>query len=85
MAEVSAAAEVPPEAAVSAVAAASEVAEVSLTSYPTSYFNSALGGFDQGPPEYVEQVAEFSHACEGMLICFNSTDNVPLLMRNIYL
>ena len=46
---------------------------------------TGLGGYDQGPPEYVEQVAEFSHACEGMLICFNTTDNVPLLMRSIYL
>ncbi|CDW88983.1 h aca ribonucleoprotein complex subunit 1-like protein 1-like [Stylonychia lemnae] len=42
-------------------------------------------GFDFGPPDYVEQVAEFSHACEGMLIAYNTTDNVPLLMRNIYL
>ena len=33
----------------------------------------------------MEQVAEFSHACEGMLICYIITDNVPLLMRNIYL
>lgn len=38
-----------------------------------------------GPPEYVEKVATFSHACEGMLICHVAGDNVPLLMRNIYL
>ena len=42
-------------------------------------------GFDQGPPEYVEAVAEFSHACEGMLICNVLGGNVPLLMRSIYL
>ena len=42
-------------------------------------------GFEQGPPEYVEAVAEFSHACEGMLICNVLGGNVPLLMRSIYL
>jgi hypothetical protein len=42
-------------------------------------------GFDMGPPDYVEKVATFSHACEGMLICHVDGDNVPLLMRNIYL
>jgi H/ACA ribonucleoprotein complex subunit 1 len=42
-------------------------------------------GFDQGPPEYVDVVAEFSHACEGMLICNVVGGNVPLLMRSIYL
>lgn len=42
-------------------------------------------GFDQGPPEYVEEIAEFSHACEGMLICNMLSDRVPLLMRHIYL
>lgn len=26
-------------------------------------------GFDQGPPDYVEAIAEFSHSCEGLLIC----------------
>lgn len=44
-----------------------------------------LIGFDQGPPEYVEAVAEFSHACEGMLICNIIGDRVPLLMRLTYL
>ena len=42
-------------------------------------------GYDQGPPEYVEAVVEFSHACEGMLICYITNDQVPLLMRSIYL
>lgn len=42
-------------------------------------------GFDQGPPEYVSVVAEFSHACEGLLICNVVGGNVPLLMRSIYL
>ena len=38
-----------------------------------------------GPPEYVDVVAEFSHACEGLLICNVVGGNVPLLMRSIYL
>ena len=38
-----------------------------------------------GPPEYVEAVAQFSHACEGLLICNVVGGNVPLLMRSIYL
>ncbi len=42
-------------------------------------------GFDQGPPERVVEVAEFSHACEGMLICNILGESVPLLMRAIYL
>ena len=42
-------------------------------------------GFDQVPPEYVEAIAEFSHACEGLLICNVLGGNVPLLMRSIYL
>lgn len=41
--------------------------------------------FQQGPPEYVEAVAEFSHDCEGMLICYVIGDRVPLLMRTIYM
>lgn len=30
-------------------------------------------------------MCEFSHACEGMLICHVTGSNVPLLMRSIYL
>lgn len=41
-------------------------------------------GFDQGPPEYVEVIAEVSHACEGLIICNVIGGNVPLLMRSIY-
>ena len=48
-------------------------------------FKILLIGFEQGPPEYVEAVAEFSHASEGMLICNVLGGNVPLLMRSIYL
>ena len=33
----------------------------------------------------MDVVAEFSHACEGMLICNVIGGNVPLLMRSIYL
>ncbi len=42
-------------------------------------------GFDQGPPEYVQEIAEFSHECEGLLIATMTTEQVPLLMRSIYL
>ena len=30
-------------------------------------------------------MAEFSHSCEGLLICFVKENKVPLLMRSIYL
>jgi hypothetical protein len=40
------------------------------------------GGFrDQGPPERVVACAEFSHNCEGLLICNVIGGKVPLLMR----
>jgi H/ACA ribonucleoprotein complex subunit 1 len=42
-------------------------------------------GFDQGPPEYVQEIATFSHECEGLLIATMTSEQVPLLMRAIYL
>ena len=30
-------------------------------------------------------VAEFSHACEGLAICYVKGEKVPLLMRAVYL
>ena len=33
----------------------------------------------------MEVVAEFSHVCEGLMICNVIGGNVPLLMRSIYL
>lgn len=68
------------EAAVAVEEASAVVAVVSL-----SYLLTLVLGFDMGPPEYVEAVAEFSHDCEGMLIAYLNTDYVPLLMRSIYL
>lgn len=49
-----------------------------------SILNMALIDFNQGPPDYVEVVAEVSHACEGLIICNVVGGNVPLLMRSIY-
>lgn len=37
------------------------------------------GGFEQGPPDYVDVVAEFSHVCEGLIICMCTDKRVPLL------
>ena len=77
----------PVAAAVVAVASVVDVAavEVSAVVETVNRIYSKTIGFEQGPPEYVEAVAEFSHACEGMLICNVLGGNVPLLMRSIYL
>ena len=40
---------------------------------------------DYGPPDQVVEVAQFSHACEGLAICYVGGNKVPLLMRSIYL
>jgi H/ACA ribonucleoprotein complex subunit 1 len=42
------------------------------------------GGFQQGPPAAVVEVATFSHACEGDIIAFVESNRVPLLARSIY-
>ena len=82
---VSAEAEVASEVVTVAAEVALVVAEVvSAVVVSFSYLLICLG-FNMGPPEYVEAVAEFSHDCEGMLIAFLHTDAVPLLMRSIYL
>ena len=72
--------------AVVIVAASVEVVEASAVETVSSNarYKSVIG-FDQGPPEYVEVVAEFSHSCEGLLICNVLGGQVPLLMRSIYL
>lgn len=42
------------------------------------------GGFNQGPPSYVQEVADFSHVCEDQIIAFINQPKVPLLARQIY-
>lgn len=42
-------------------------------------------GFQQGPPDRVEVVADVSHSCEGQIIGFiPKGGNIPLLARMIY-
>merc|ERR1711957_776489 len=42
------------------------------------------GGYSQGPPAYVQEVADFSHVCEDQVIAFINQPKVPLLARSIY-
>ena len=42
------------------------------------------GGFQQGPPEYVEAVATYTNTVEGLILCSLIDKRLPLLMRNIY-
>ena len=41
--------------------------------------------FDQGPPEHVEQLGYFMHACEGDLVCKSSHSKVPFFNAPLYL
>ena len=43
------------------------------------------GGYDQGPPEQLVVCAEFTHECEGKMICSTTDGKVPLLTRQIFL
>ena len=41
--------------------------------------------FDQGPPEHVEEVGYYMHACEGDLVCKSSHTKVPFFNAPLYL
>ena len=41
--------------------------------------------FDQGPPEHVEEVGYYMHACEGDLVCKSSHSKVPFFNAPLYL
>lgn len=41
--------------------------------------------FDQGPPEHVEAVGHFLHACEGDLVCKSDHTKVPFFNAPLYL
>ena len=51
-----------------------------MLTFPSWY----LGGFNQGPPERVNVVAEVSHVCEGQIIGMVKGNAVPLLARQIW-
>lgn len=47
-------------------------------------FGGGRGGYDQGPPDTVVPIADFSHACENDIVAYISGGKVPLLARSMY-
>ena len=41
--------------------------------------------FDQGPPEHVEELGYYMHACEGDLVCKSNHSKVPFFNAPLYL
>ena len=61
-----------------------EVAAVDTVSLASSALHLSLG-YEYAPPEQVVEVAEFSHGCEGMVVCDGVGCSVPLSMGSDYL
>ncbi len=42
-------------------------------------------GMDMGPPERVVVLGEFTHSCEGFMVCKATNRETPLINRPVYL
>jgi hypothetical protein len=66
------------------------LAEVVEVGIQASHWNSALtesgyGNRDNGPPDTVQEMGTFTHACEGELICESTNVKIPYFNAPIYL
>ena len=72
-----------------AVVSAVDAVEVVRSSFAcrrslTKFFILIGGGYNSGPPERINVVAEVSHVCEGQIVGMVKDKYVPLLARMIW-
>ena len=74
------------EAAVVSAVDAAEVVRISIVCRwsLTNFIILIGGGYNSGPPERLNVVAEVSHVCEGQIVGMVKDKYVPLLARMIW-